>query len=210
MEDTTYFISLLFYMGLLTVDTYEEGRLFLKIPNYSIRTVFWEYFEQLILEWNKDVRIESNAQNAAIRELAYRGNPHPYIDYVSKNVFSRLSNRDLQQFNEKYIKIMLLYGLFQSRQYVPLTEKEVENGYVDIYLQRSPLLPDVKQEWVWELKYIKKGDEEDMPLLEAKREEVRVQLEKYRRSREFADRTDVRFLSLIFIGKDHYEIEELQ
>jgi hypothetical protein len=209
MEDTGYFVSLLFYMGLLTIDTYKEGRLFLKIPNYSIRTVFWEYFEQLIREWNKEVKIDPNAQNAAIVELAYRGNPRPYIDYVSQNIFSRLSNRDLQKFDEKYIKIMLLHGLFQSKQYIPFTEKEVKSGYMDIFLQRNPLLPDVKNEWVWELKYVKKGDEENAGILEAKRNEARTQIEKYRRSNEFAERTDVRFLSLIFIGKDSYEIEEL-
>ncbi|GHT41598.1 hypothetical protein FACS189437_08690 [Bacteroidia bacterium] len=40
LEDTNYFISLLFYMGLLTIDKYEEGALYLKIPNYSIRTIY--------------------------------------------------------------------------------------------------------------------------------------------------------------------------
>jgi hypothetical protein len=45
--------------------------------------------------------------------------------------------------------------------------------------------------------------------LEAKRNEAREQLEKYSRSHEFAGHTDVRFLSLLFIGKDRYEIEEI-
>ncbi|GHT19422.1 hypothetical protein AGMMS4957_03640 [Bacteroidia bacterium] len=46
LEDTKYFISLHFCMGLLTVDKYRDGRLYLKIPNYSNRTVYWEYLEQ--------------------------------------------------------------------------------------------------------------------------------------------------------------------
>jgi hypothetical protein len=216
LEDTKYFISLLFYMGLLTIDQPQEGSLRLKIPNYSIRTVYWEYLEQLTLEWNKDVMIDLRVQTAAVRELAYRGNPRPYIEYVSQNIFSRLSNRDLQHFNEKYIKFMLLNGLFQSKLYVPTTEKEVENGYIDIYLQRSPLLPDVKYEWVWELKYIKKGNAENIAgsrqsaILQEKWEEARVQLDKYRQSSLFAGRTDVRFASILFIGKDKFEIEERQ
>jgi hypothetical protein len=210
LEDTKYFISLLFYMGLLTVDKPQEGSLHLKIPNYSIRTVYWEYLEQLTLEWNKDVMIDIREQSAAIRELAYRGNPYPYIEYVSQNIFSRLSNRDLQQFNEKYIKIMLLNGLFQSKLYVPVTEKEVEGGYIDIYLQRSPLLPDIKYEWVWELKYVKKGDAVETrhaTSLQTARNESFAQLAKYRDSNLFRGRTDVRYLSLIFIGKDKYEID---
>jgi hypothetical protein len=209
LEDTKYFISLLFYMGLLTVDEPQEGSLRLKIPNYSIRTVYWEYLEQLTLEWNKDVMIDLREQSAAVRELAYRGNLQPYIEYVSQHIFSRLSNRDLQQFNEKYIKIMLLNGLFQSKLYVPSTEKEVENGYIDIFLQRSPLLPDVKYEWVWELKYIKKSDEDNDEALQSKREEACVQLNKYRESSLFSDRIDVRFASILFIGKDKYEINEV-
>ncbi|GAP72549.1 AAA ATPase [Candidatus Symbiothrix dinenymphae] len=203
LEDTKYFISLLFYMGLLTVDKYHDGRLYLKIPNYSIRTVYWEYLEQLTLEWNKDVMIDLRQQTDAVWQLAYPGNLRPYIEYVSKNIFSRLSNRDLQHFNEKHIKIMLLNGLFQSKLYVPRTEKEVENGYIDIFLQRSPLLPDIKYEWVWELKYLKKGDRK---ALHSARNDARAQLEKYRNSREFAERADVRFASIIFIGKDKFEI----
>ncbi|GHT44490.1 hypothetical protein AGMMS49965_20250 [Bacteroidia bacterium] len=205
LEDTKYFISLLFYMGLLTVDKYRDGRLYLKIPNYSIRTVYWEYLEQLTLEWNKDVMIDLRQQTDAVWNLAYPGNLYPYIEYVSKNIFSRLSNRDLQQFDEKYIKIMLLNGLFQSKLYVPRTEKEVENGYIDIFLQRSPLLPDIKYEWVWELKYLKKGDRK---ALQSARNDARAQLDKYRKSREFAERADVRFASVIFIGKDKFEAEE--
>ncbi|GHT48589.1 hypothetical protein AGMMS49982_00130 [Bacteroidia bacterium] len=203
LENTKYFISLLFYMGLLTVDKYHDGQLYLKIPNYSIRTVYWEYLEQLTLEWNKDVMIDLREQSAAVWQLAYPGNLHPYIEYVSKNIFRRLSNRDLQHFNEKHIKIMLLNGLFQSKLYVPLTEKEVENGYIDIFLQRSPRLPDIKYEWVWELKYLKKGDRK---ALHSARNDARAQLEKYRNSREFAGRADMRFASIIFIGKDKFEI----
>ncbi|MDR1223505.1 MAG: hypothetical protein LBL07_11600 [Tannerella sp.] len=46
--------------------------------------------------------------------------------------------------------------------------------------------------------------------MEKTREQSRIQLKKYRDSYWFADRTDVRYLSLIFIGKDRYEIEEVQ
>jgi hypothetical protein len=45
--------------------------------------------------------------------------------------------------------------------------------------------------------------------LKKKREEARTQLKKYRDSYMFAGRADVRYLSLIFIGKDRYEMEIL-
>jgi hypothetical protein len=211
LHDNKYFVSLLFYIGLLTVDKKEEGLLRLKIPNYSIRTVFWEYIEQMTVDGNKDVMIDMNEQRLALRELAYRGNPRLFIEHVSLNIFSRLSNRDLQNFDEKYIKIMLLNGLFQSKLYITISELEVAQGYTDIYMQRSHLLPDIPYEWVWEIKYIKKGDKADRKknVMKEKQAEARAQLDKYRHAPQFAGRTDVRYLSLIFIGKDKYEMEEV-
>jgi hypothetical protein len=203
LEDTEYFVSLLFYMGLLTIDRFEMGSIHLKIPNYTIRTIYWEYIVRLTQDLNKDVLIDMTNLKAAIRELAYQGNPVPYVDYVSKNVFSRLSNHDLVRFDEKYIKILLLNGLFQSRLYVPVSEMEVETGYIDIWLGRSPLLPDIKYEWVWEVKYIKKEDE---GRLAARKEEALAQLQKYRGSERFKDRTDIKYAALLFTGKDRYEI----
>jgi hypothetical protein len=76
-------------------------------------------------------------------------------------------------------------------------------------MHRSHLLPDIPYEWVWEIKYIKKEEAGKKNVLKEKQEEARVQLKKYRESSLFARRTDVRFLSVIFIGKDRYEMEEV-
>jgi hypothetical protein len=210
LHDGEYFISLLFYMGLLTIDREDEGALVLKIPNYSIRTVYWEYMKRLMVDLNEDVLIDLSKLKIAIRELAFRGNPTLFIDYVSNNIFSRLSNRDLRDFNEKYIKIMLLDGLFQSKLYIPITETEVTQGYTDIWLKRSHRFPEIPYEWVWEVKYVKKSDAENAAVIRSVRENALAQLQKYRSSHLFAGRTDVRYLSLIFIGKDTYELEELK
>jgi hypothetical protein len=209
LHDNKSFISLLYYMGLLTIDRMEEGMLKLKIPNYSIRTVYWEYIERLTQDRNKDILIDFTSLKLAVRELAFRGNPTLFVNYVSNNIFSRLSNRDLNRFDEKYIKIILLGNLFQSNLYTPITEMEVSTGYTDIWLKRSHLFPEIPFEWVWELKYVKKEDAGNEVVLQAKRDESRAQLEKYRNSHLFANRTDVRYLSLIFIGKDKYEMEEM-
>jgi hypothetical protein len=205
MYDDRYFISLLFYMGLLTIDRIDQGMTVLKIPNYSIRTIYWEYIELFTRNLNADIIIDTGEESAAIKTLAYKGSPVPYLDYISQHIFQRLSNRDLIGFDEKYIKLMLLSGLFRSQLYVPTSEKEVEHGYIDIFLQRSPLLPEVPYEWVWELKYLKKEDatkEKVATTLAA----ARTQLEKYRASALFAGRDDVKFASLVFIGKETYHL----
>jgi hypothetical protein len=50
-----------------------------------------------------------------------------------------------------------------------MSEFEATPGYTDIYLQRNPLLPELKYEWILELKYCKADEEKEVP---RKREEV--------------------------------------
>jgi hypothetical protein len=209
MYHEQYFISLLFYMGLITIDCIDGGMTVLKIPNYSIRTIYWEYIELFTRNLNADIMINTNEERMAIKTLAYDGDPSPYISYMSNNIFQRLSNRDLIGFDEKYIKLMLLSGLFRSRLYVPTSEKEVEHGYIDIFLQRSPIFPEVPYEWVWELKYLKK-DDATAEKVAATLKAARAQLEKYRASALFAGRSDVKFAALLFIGKEAYQLIPLE
>jgi hypothetical protein len=157
---------------------------------------------------NADIMIDASEEGAAISALAYDGNPVPYIDYESKHIFQRLSNRDLIGFDEKYIKLMLLSGLFRSHLYVPDSERETEQGYIDIFLQRSPLLPELPYEWVWELKYLKK-DDATTAQVKATLEAALAQLERYRQSALFRGRSDVKFAALLFTGKDQYQVVPL-
>ena len=64
--------------------------------------------------------------------MAMKGEVYTFIGYVSENAFSKLSNNDLQRFDEKYIKILLLAYLFQSNIYVTMSEFETSGGYTDI------------------------------------------------------------------------------
>jgi hypothetical protein len=206
MYSDDYFVSLLLYMGLLTIDKYHEGVMRLKIPNYSIQTLYWSYLIEIIASDNPEVNVDNTQLRNTLRELAYRGNPQPFIDYISQSVFNKFSNRDLIQFNEKYIKAVLLCALLLAKIYVPNSEYEVENGYIDIFLQRKPDLPDIKYEWVWEVKYVKVEDEDKLPIV--KNQAVK-QLQKYKQATIFHNRTDLKFAALLFIGKDKYEIQEV-
>jgi hypothetical protein len=158
---------------------------------------------------NEDVLIDLSRLKDVVKELAKDQNPRPFIDYISQNIVSRLSNRDLERFDEKYLKIILLNNLFYGKFFIPISETEVTTGYTDIYLKRSGLYRYIPSEWVWEIKYIKKSDENNTSLIAAKRAEAVEQIEKYRTSHLFRDRTDMRYLIVIFIGKDKVEVEEI-
>jgi hypothetical protein len=204
LNDTDYFISLLFYMGLLTIKEPVMNKVRLGIPNYSIRTLYWEYIMKLVREQSPDMTIETRYLDEAITALAIDGDLERFIAYVSENAFSKLSDYDLQRFDEKYIQILLLAYLFMSRIYIPMSEYEAVPGRADTYLQRSPLLPQIKYEWVFELKYCKAGAKESE--ITAKCDEGLGQVRQYLASDRLKGHTGLKAAVIVFIGKNKYKI----
>jgi hypothetical protein len=158
-----------------------------------------------LVQVNSAFVIDTAKLDRSIIALASDGQAKPFIDYVVVEIFNKLSNRDLQNFDEKYIKIMLLGCLFQSNAYVPVSEMETNNGYIDIYLRRSPLLPEIKYEWLFEIKYIKAG-KANAKSLPALRSEAQKQLQDYSGSYQIRDSKDVKKAVILFIGKNKYEL----
>ncbi|MCM8901595.1 PD-(D/E)XK nuclease domain-containing protein [Caldicoprobacter algeriensis] len=138
--------------------------------------------------------------------MAYKGRIKPYVEYISQNVLKTLSNRDMINFDEKYIKLILIIYLVNSKAYRPVSERETEGGYIDIYLERDARIPDVKYEWLIELKYIKKGERNSIDRII---EEGLKQLKRYGESKGLQGRKDLKQALLIFIGKDEYRVIEV-
>jgi hypothetical protein len=84
-----------------------------------------------------------------------------------------------------------------------MSEYEAVPGYTDIYLQRNPNLPQIKYEWVLELKYCKTDKEKEVP---RKREEGLAQLHQYLQSRRLNERPDMKGAVVVFTGKNRFEI----
>ena len=206
LESEEYFISLLFYLGMLTNGGNIKGRNWLKIPNYSIKTLYWEYTVSFAQGIEKK-QISTIDLKDVMSKMAYDGDFKAYLDFFTDNYLKRLSNRDLINFDEKLIKVMLLSTLFTSGFYLPISENENINGYTDIYLQKSPSAQDMKFEYVFELKYLKAGATASEK--EAKLAEALGQLEKYRKDARFANRSDIKFVAIIFEGKSDYVAKEL-
>lgn len=197
MYDEEYFVSLLFYMGLLTIERQEKTRLFLKIPNYVVKVMMWEYIENNLKKQHR-IDLDLNELRKTIEKMAYEGRIKPYVEYISQNVLKTLSNRDMINFDEKYIKLILITYLVNSKAYRPVSERETEGGYIDIYLERDARIPDVKYEWLIELKYIKKGERNSIDRII---EEGLKQLKRYGESKGLQGRKDLKQALLIFIGK---------
>lgn len=205
MYDAKYFVSLLFYLGLLTIGGVTEGLLTLKIPNYAIKTLYWDYFRRLLAE-RHHVAMETADVTQATRDLAWRGEIGTLAHYVAEHVLQKLSRRDFRHFDEKHIKVILFSLLGMTDFYLCHSEREVERGFIDLFLTRGARFPELPFEWLIELKYLKEGERAQ---LEAVKDEARAQLQKYASSdevrRRFRGQT-IRQAALIFIGKGEVEI----
>jgi hypothetical protein len=207
-EDKNFF-SLLFYMGLVTIDNSDPSSYILKIPNYSIKTIFWGFVENMLTEELENLSLDNSKYTGSIRSLAYDNDYYPFFEYFSTYIVNYLSNRDLTKTVEKDMKFLLLPIFFTSNYYFPISELENSEGYSDIYLKRSHLHPESVSEWVWEIKYIKQSDSENEDIFIQKQTEAIVQLNKYKSSNLFKNRTDVRYLAVVFVGKKEYLIKEI-
>ena len=210
LHESKNFLSLLYYMGLVTIDQGEKsGEALLRIPNYAIKTMYWEYMENIIMERNPKMFYDPSLIYAGLISMAFDGDYMPFFENFQQKFMSNISNRDLRNFSEKNVKFLLLSILFQTSIYLPVSEQETSEGYLDMYLQRrNSMYPKVKTDWVWEIKYIKEKQANNTILIESEKSTAIEQLKRYKNSNLFKDRTDVRYLAVVFIGKKKYWIEE--
>ncbi|GHV67168.1 hypothetical protein FACS1894199_12090 [Bacteroidia bacterium] len=208
LEDDTQFVSLLFYMGLLTIKGSYLNEMRLEIPNYSIKTLYWDYIVRMVKETSPSMTIQSQSLNDSIVAMAMEGDINRFIEYVSTNAFSKFSDQDLKKFDEKYIQALLLAYLFMSRIYVPMSEYEAVPGRTDIYLQRDPRLPEVKWEWILELKYCKTAAK--LGEVSKLRKEGEKQIKQYLTSHRLGNRPDLKAAVVVFIGKNKYKIVNIK
>ena len=99
-------ISLLFYMGFLTIEKRDLGALVFKFPNFVIKRLYADYFVS-ILQSKADLPIDNSAMNESIRTLAKTGNLQPFLGHVGK-ILKILSNRDAFHFNEMSLKAIFV------------------------------------------------------------------------------------------------------
>ena len=171
------FISLLYYLGLLTFAGEREGDPLLRIPNHTIRQLMYSYLREAY----QDAEIfKPNAWDLAqkLRGMAYRGEWEPFFDHLSAQIGEQASVRDYLQ-GEKMIQGFLLAWLNLSPYFTIWSEQEQGGGFVDLYL--APFYfryPDMRHAYLIELKYLKRS-EDSADRREAALTEGRAQLRRY-------------------------------
>ena len=132
------FLSLLFYLGFLTIKGSKSGLLELGVPNYVIQRLYFDFFIARLTEREEIPSRLQQLQNS-ILEMANEGNPHPFFQEIEQ-VLSHLSRRDYRNFDEKHIKAIIISLATQVETYFIKSEREYKEGYTDVlFLERPPL-----------------------------------------------------------------------
>jgi hypothetical protein len=187
-------ISLLFYMGFLTIRAEELGSLIFTFPNYVIEKLYASYFVSM-LEEEVGLPIDNSKLNFAIRELAKFGTPQ-YLYNEITTIVKALSSRDAKDFNEMSLKAIFVSLLHQQKFYYVHSEFESERQYVDVFLETIRGYA-VKFEVAFELKYVKKGEKIDV---EKELDKAEIQLMNYMVSKKFNKRANLKAFVVLVHG----------
>jgi hypothetical protein len=156
MHRRAQLVSLFYYMGMLTFGPGSESSAdpLLVIPNLVIRELQWEYLA-LALHDQENIWIDTQHLSKALGAMAVQGDIQPLLTLFREEVVARIGTKDLRQFNEKVLKLMLLAYISQSRTFKILSEKEFSGGYCDLFLGLTGDVPAARFAWMLEVKYLR-------------------------------------------------------
>jgi hypothetical protein len=147
--------SFLYYLGMLTIDKPEANRVILKIPNYSVKALYWEYMTKTydIVE-----TVGYDELGRAMAKMRINGDLEKIMELFEK-VLNQISNRDLRHFNETSCKSIFITFVYTDGLYLIASETEANGGYADLYVKENVLYKEsIHFRYVMEFKHIK--DEE--------------------------------------------------
>ena len=198
----THMISMLYYLGYLTISGESLGMPELTIPNKVMKEIYASYFMQLMNQ-EAEFKIDNSTSQQILREIALEGKIDKMIE-VLKIYLNNLSNRDLIKFDEKYIKLIFYCIAMELPIYSTKSEMEVNRNYPDILLVPRDRTKGYKAIMV-EFKYLKKGE---TAKLEDKQKEAREQIKRYSTFEEIKDIEGLRKYTIV-VAADEIYVQEI-
>ena len=192
----TDMISMLYYLGYLTISGELVGIPNLTIPNKVMKEIYADYFMQLMNQ-EAEFRIDNSINQEILVQLAQEGRIDKIVE-VLRIYLNNLSNRDLIKFVEKYIKLIFYCIAMSINSYSTKSEMEVNRNYPDILLVPRDRTKGYKAIMV-EFKYIKKGE---TAKLEDKQKEAREQIERYSQFEDIKDIEGLRKYTIVVAGNE--------
>lgn len=198
ITDDNNFPSLLYYYGLLTMESVRGPWIRMVIPNLCVKIQYWSFLREY---YGTFAKVDIMGLERDMMDMSYDGDWRPFIERVANAYYENSSVRDsilgehnLQGFFKAYFALNSLY----------LVEPEIElnYGYGDFML-----LPDSKcyegtaHSYIIEMKYVKPTATEAE--LETKSVEADNQLLKYSQDKmvcRLSEGTTLHLVKIIFRG----------
>lgn len=191
-------VSMLFYLGYLTIGGQEFEMTELKIPNKVMKEIYTEYFMK-ILSNNTNMQITDSEYVEILREIAIEGKIEKLVGLAQKYL-ENLSNRDYVKFDEKYVKLIFYCISMNFKVYRLKSEMEVQRKYPDILLIPKDRSKNYKAVMI-EFKYLKKEEESK---LQEKQEEAKKQIEEYAEMEEIKEIPNMNKYTIVAVNDKLY------
>ena len=193
------FLSLLFYLGLLTITG--EGTLYdvqLQTPNYVIRDIYYQYYSNYLQVCPEEMRNavgmialyndfgEYNKLIESILKLHKESPPHLRS--------AESSDEDYKDFRESRLKSIMLSCFGNQKFFLVKSEYPVNGKRIDIALfdrRRRDRKSRTKYNYLLEIKYISKA-QASAARIEAIKVQATSQMKEYLQLEEFAGDADLR------------------
>ena len=191
-------VSMLYYLGYLTIAGEKLGRAELKIPNKIMKEIYSEYFMK-ILNKETQMEIKEDEYNEILKETALEGRIDKIVEILQKYL-KNLSNRDYQRFDEKYVKLIFYCIAMNLKIFTVKSELEVEREYPDIVLIPRDRSKGYQAIMV-EFKYLKKSEENKV---EEKQKEAKEQIERYGNTEEMKNIEKMNKYTIVVVNDKVY------
>jgi hypothetical protein len=214
--------SLLYYIGMLTIDRPFENKVMLKIPNYAIKQLYWDYMSKTY-QVTKNTRYSELIQ--AMHSMRMAGDTTDIMQIYEK-VMNNLSTKDLTHFNEASCKSIFITLVFTDGLYLIESERESSGGYADLYIKENYLYKEhVKYRYMMEFKHIKAGElkgdlnglskddvlKQNAAIIDQYKSDARKQLDKYMQDFNVLHDSDriLKKYTVVVLGRKYIVVNEV-
>jgi len=207
LEKSNNFKSLMFYLGLVTIES-RELDLNLIIPNETVKRIDIDFLNDT-LELEQVFKLNFNKLEEYLKTFALNGKLDIFR-YLADMIKENTGIRDYI-YKEQSVKAMYMAYLSLTPYFVIKSELELNKGFADILIK--PFNPYVKYVGLLEFKYIKITDKADDETIKSLKLEAIKQLNKYEKDTLVTEHTNkglgLKKVVLIFHGWEMKICEEV-
>ncbi len=194
--DKDDFRSLLFYLGYLTIGSFDGMRLDLVIPNYVVKELYFSYFEEMLREEYK-YHLETTDYRDALWLVAKDGDNSGLVACL-ETILGAMSNRDAIGMDEKRLQAICFAICMPAGYYVVESENEANKGYIDLQLMKQSGV-NVNYYAIIEFKYLSKADGTEANI-NKQLADAKGQLAKYSAAPKFKEMNNLKKWAVVFVG----------